>query len=190
MNYEELCELIPSISLACLYHSYGKLDKLLWCGIDEPCEDFYAIFYDLLCVTADFVCSDYNEDYDQEKWYFSFKSMMQYYTLCRQYSSRHGLKLTENPYMLQARGAVIDIFDHTLGQAFGYGYTLHTRIGHEWASGIALQTDCYFDGHYELLEAMLELDDWYTDGVIRLKRELECGVVIPFPAVQKRKEAA
>ena len=78
----------------------------------------------------------------------------------------------------------------SLGSSYGYGYALKTKINHQWASGIALETDEYFDGHQELLEALLCLDEWFQRGVDKLKDGLHSATVIPFPADAERKEAA
>ena len=44
----------------------------------------------------------FNEDYEYDHWYFSFRSMMQYYRLVREYGSLHSMKLSENPYVKKA----------------------------------------------------------------------------------------
>lgn len=79
MTYEDIQEVIPSISVACLYHAYGKLDRLFKLGMEEATDDFYMMYYELLDISADFVSADYNEYYNTSKWYFSFTSMMEYY---------------------------------------------------------------------------------------------------------------
>ena len=40
MTYEDIQEVIPSISVACLYHAYGKLDRLFKLGMEEATDDF------------------------------------------------------------------------------------------------------------------------------------------------------
>ena len=81
MTYDDIREVLPSISAACMYYAYGKLDKLQKLGLEEATDDFYMMYYELLDASADFVCSDYNEYYNTSRWYFSFKSMMEYYRL-------------------------------------------------------------------------------------------------------------
>lgn len=188
MDYDEIREIIPSISLACLFYAYGKLDKLLSCGMDTATDDFYMMYYELLGLAADFVSSDYNEYYNTEKWYFSFHSMMEYYRLCRDYCNQRKVSLRANPYMAEAEKAVDRIM--TLETSYGYGYRLQTKINHKWASGIVLETDDYFDGPFELLESLMDLDLWFQQGAERIKQDLNQAAVIPFPAAAERKEAA
>ena len=188
MTYDDIREVIPSISAACMYYAYGKLDKLQKLGLDEATDDFYMMYYELLESSADFVCSDYNEYYNTTKWYFSFKSMMEYYRLCRDYCNKRGVSLKANPYMREAEKAVDRIM--SLGSSYGYGYALKTKINHQWASGIVLETDEYFDGHQDVLEALLCLDEWFRQSVDKLKDDLHSTAVIPFPAAAERKEAA
>ena len=188
MTYDDIREVLPSISAACMYYAYGKLDKLQKLGLDEATDDFYMMYYELLDASADFVCSDYNEYYNTSRWYFSFKSMMEYYRLCRDYCNKRSVSLKANPYMREAELAVDRIM--SLNHAYGYGYRLNTRINHQWASGIVLETDEYFDGHEEVLEALLCLDEWFRQGADKLKDDLHSTTVIPFPAAAERKEAA
>ena len=175
-------------TIACMYYAYGKLDKLQKLGLEEATDDFFMMYYELLDASADFVCSDYNEYYNTSRWYFSFKSMMEYYRLCRDYCNKRGVSLKANPYMREAELAVDRIM--SLNHAYGYGYRLNTRINHQWASGIVLETDEYFGGHEEVLEALLCLDEWFRQGADKLKDDLHSTTVIPFPAAAERKEAA
>lgn len=188
MTYNEIRDVIPSISLACLYYAYGKLDKLTKLGLDEATDDFFMMYYELVDISADFVCCDYNEYYNTSRWYFSFTSMMEYYRLCRDYCNKRGVSLKANPYMLEAEKAVDRIM--ALGCSYGYGYRLNTRINHQWASGIVFEIDEYFDGHEALLEALLCLDEWFQQAVDRLKDDLSDRTIIPFPAMAEQKEAA
>lgn len=183
MTYDDIREVIPSISVACLYHAYGKLDRLFKLGMEEAADDFYMMYYELLDISADFVSADYNEYYNTSKWYFSFTSMMEYYRLCRDYCSQRKVSLKANPYMLDAEKAVDRIM--VLGSSYGYGYQLKTKINHQWASGIDLETDEYFDGHFDVLEALLCLDEWFRQAVDRIKDDLNRKMVIPFPTAQK-----
>lgn len=143
------------------------------------------MWYELLNLTADAIWQDYNEDYDVNKWYFSNTSMMEYYRLCRVYGSAHKLKLKENPYMQEADRFVESCMD--LGDNCGYGWKLNTGVNHKWASGIVFRSDCYFNGEFDLLEALLCIQDWYSRAVIRLRGKLmEEGVIrvpmLPPPA--------
>ena len=170
MTSGEIQQALPSIALAHLFYEYGKLDAMIKEGYNEPGDEFCAYFLDLLYITADFVHEDYVDDYDVARWYFSDRAMVEYYRLCRTYGCAHGLKLKDNPYMREAERFVESAMD--LGNSYGYGWYLNTKVGHEWASGIVFRTDCYFDGEMELLEALLSIRQWFEVGVQRLRKKL------------------
>ena len=171
MKPEEISELLPSISVAHLFFSFGKLEEMIGLGFDEPTDEFFSLFYEVIGATVDFLNCDYLDYYDVNKWYFSNKSMVEYYRLCRVYGSAHGLKLKDNPYMRQAQRFIENVMDFDYCE--GYSWHLNTKMNHEWASGIVFCTDCYFNGEYRLLEALLEIGRWYEDGVKRLREVLE-----------------
>lgn len=171
MSEEEIIDVLPSIAAARLFYTYGRLDDLLSAGIKGPDSGFYEIFWDLLNAIPDFVAYDYSEDYGVTKWYFSFKDMMEYYRLCRDFSRLQGVKLNDNPYMRDAQQFVE--FAMKLDEYYGYGWTLHTRINHQWASGIVFRTDEYFYGEFELLEALLSIADWYKYHLDPLRKAIE-----------------
>lgn len=148
-------ELIPSIRVALLFATYGRLDALLSLGYDCPCEDFYEIFWEMIGVTMGCVYSDFIEEYEINSWYFSDECIMEYYRLCRVYGSAHRMKLKDNPYMREAAGFVESSMD--FGSGYGYGWALQTKIGHRWASGIVFRSDGYFNAEFQLLAALLEI---------------------------------
>ena len=163
MDYESICGSLQTISMARLFYEYGKLDRLLERGITISSDDLYESYYELLIAATDYTDQKYNESYECDHWYFSFRSMMQYYRLIREYGSLHSMKLSENPYIQKAEGM--------LSAAF-YPCCLN---GSEWSSGLIVETDEYFSSEYRLLEALLAIDEWYADEVqnleILLKKE-------------------
>ena len=78
MTSGEIQQALPSIALAHLFYEYGKLDAMIKEGYNEPGDEFYAYFLDLLYITADFVYEDYVDDYDVARWYFSDRAMVEY----------------------------------------------------------------------------------------------------------------
>lgn len=172
MTNEELCYVIPSIEAACLFYSHGRLNELLQTGMEQADGDFYSYYYELLDAVMDFVCGDYLEGWEIDKWYFSSAEMNEYYRLCRSYSSLHGIKLRDNPYMREAEqfvAAAMRLPD-TPGN---YGWHLQTGVRHKWAAGIVFYCDCYFRGECELLEVLLSVREWFEDSARRLKCTLE-----------------
>ena len=171
MTEEEIADVLPSIAVAKLFYTYGRLDDLLKAGFETADEDFYEMFWELINTIPDFIYYDYNEYSGVTKWYFGFNDMMEYYRLCRAYSHLCGVKLKENPYMRDAQRFVEYAMD--LGGHYGYGWTLHTRINHQWASGIVFRTDEEFCTEYELLDALLSIADWYKCHLEPLRKAVE-----------------
>lgn len=98
-DYEEIAYAVETIRAAHLFYEYGKLDRLLEIGVTHSEDDLFEIYYDLLAAATDYMDEKFNDDYEVNHWYFSFRSMMQYYRLIREYGSLHSMRLSENPYV-------------------------------------------------------------------------------------------
>ena len=171
MDYESICDSLQTISMARLFYEYGKLDRLLERGITISSDDLYEIYYELLLAATDYLDQKYNESYECDHWYFSFRSMMQYYRLIREYGSLHSMKLSENPYVKKAEEMLSDTF-YPCSQGGGMGWGYQKKIGSEWSSGLIVETDGYFHYELDLLEALLSIDAWYTKEVQKLENLL------------------
>ena len=168
MDYESICGSLQTISIARLFYEYGKLDRLLERGITISSDDLYEIYYELLIAATDYTDQKYDESYECDHWYFSFRSMMQYYRLIREYGSLHSMRLSENPYVKKAEQKLAaELYSCGCSGGMGWGYQM--KISSKWSSGVMVETDCYFHGEYELLEALLAIDAWYTDEVQKLE---------------------
>ena len=168
MDYESICGSLQTISIARLFYEYGKLDRLLERGITISSDDLYEIYYELLIAATDYTDQKYDESYECDHWYFSFRSMMQYYRLIREYGSLHSMKLSENPYIMNAeRMLSAELFECSCDGGMGWGY--QKKISSEWSSGLIVETDEYFNSEYRLLEALLAIDEWYADEVQNLE---------------------
>ena len=143
-------------------------DRLLEQNITNSEYDLYEIYYELLYAACDYASFGYNEEYERSHWYFSFRSMMQYYRLVREYGSLHSMKLSENPYIMNAeRMLSAELFECSCDGGMGWGY--QKKISSEWSSGLIVETDEYFNSEYRLLEALLAIDEWYADEVQKLE---------------------
>ena len=171
MTEEEIIDVLPSIVVARLFYAYGRLDDLLKAGFETADDDFYEMFWELLDTIPDFIDYDYNEYSGVTKWYFGFKDMMEYYRLCRAYSRLCGVKLKDNPYMRDAQRFVEYAMD--FDGCYGFAWTLHTRINHQWASGIVFRIDENFCGEFDLLDALLSIADWYKCHLAPLRKVVE-----------------
>ena len=111
MTEEEIIDALPSITVARLFYTYGRLDDLLNAGFETANDGFYEMFWELLDTIPDFISYDYNEYSGVTKWYFGFKDMMEYYRLCHTFSRLRGVKLKDSPYMRDAQRFVEHAMD-------------------------------------------------------------------------------
>ena len=79
MDYESICCSLQTVRAARMFYEYGKLDRLLERSITTSSDDLYEVYYELLIAATDYMDQKFNEDYEYDHWYFSFRSMMQYY---------------------------------------------------------------------------------------------------------------
>ena len=172
MDYSSLCSALQTIYAARLFYEHGKLDRLLECGVRQSADDLREIYYDLLYAACDYLSLDYDENYAQDHLYFSFQSMMQYYRLIREYGSLHSIKLCENPYVEKAEDMLDSAFYPCTWDG-GISWSYQKKIGSEWSSGIVVEIDGYFHSEYELLEALLAIDEWYKAEVQELEKVLK-----------------
>ena len=170
MDYEEIEYYLSSLYVAYMAYEYGMLGHLIELGYTEVSEDDYGMSYDLLFGAIDFFVDDIDERQGMEKWYFSFKCMNEYYHLCREYGSRHSLKLKDNRYYCDAETAVHRCMYMT--QAYDYNWVLNTGVGHEWASGITFWYGEEFFQITELAECVLSMKEWFETAAENLKAAL------------------
>ena len=175
-------EELASIEYALLCYDYGKLDEFMKTGNKEASEDYINCFYGAMEVASDFYESYYCEALNETKFYFSYRAMVEYYRLCRIHSSKHGLRLRNDPYILDALRFVQWTFD--FGYIGGYSVHLQTKINHEWASGLVIHLDnSYFTAEYELTEALFEIGAWYELHCRLLRETLLKERAIWLPAL-------
>lgn len=153
-----------------MFYEYGKLDRLLERDITTSSDDLYEVYYELLIAATDYMDQKFNEDYEYDHWYFSFRSMMQYYRLIREYGSLHSMKLSEIRTSKSRRNALC--YALFLLSERRYGLELSEKISAEWSSGLIVETDGYFHYELDLLEALLSIDAWYTKEVQKLENLL------------------
>lgn len=172
MDYEAIQGALQTIEIAKLFYDYGKLDRLLENGVTCTVEDPTFYFYEYWAAAADYVDLDFDDNHDVDHWYFSFRSMVEYYRLCRDYSTLHGIKLRKNPYVKKAEAMLADAFYNcSCSGGLGWGYAKKCRG--KWSCGVIVETDCYFNNESELLGALLATDEWYTEQAAKLKALLD-----------------
>ncbi len=174
-----------SVYICKLFHGYGKLDRL-----DNRCladaDNWYALVYEGIESACDFV--NHGGDEFEQKMYFSDPPMLEYYRLCRDYCQVFGVSLKENPFMEKAEKYVNDMMYYHIEGYNAYGWTLHTRINHERASGILFAYNSDYFGYHELLqlaEVMLEICLYYETGLKALKKAIQARKRKAARAVKK-----
>ncbi len=170
MDKEQISYHIHSFRYAKLFHEHGMLNEFIDAGFRVPDEDMRFSIYELCSLCTDVCYLGFSEDDCVSMWYFINHSMLEYYKLCREYGSKHRLKLKANPYMIEAEKFVSEVM--YLHGCYGFAWHLNAKVGHAGASGLIFHTDDYFNGEFELISALLEIRAWYLDGVQRLKNIL------------------
>ncbi len=153
-----------SVYICKLFHAYGRLEKLDIRRFTVDSELWYGMVYDALREVFNFAA--FGGDEVDTTIYFSDPIMLEYYRLCRDYCQMYGVSLKNNPFMANAEKYVNCMMNDNISGG-GYGWTLHTRINHENASGILFAYCDYYFGHsalLELLEVMLEICEYYKRG--------------------------
>ena len=129
MDYEAIQGALQTIEIAKLFYDYGKLDRLLENGVTCTVEDPTFYFYEYWAAAADYVDLDFDDNHDVDHWYFSFRSMVEYYRLCRDYSTLHGIKLRKNPYVKKAEAMLADAFYNcSCSGGLGWGYLANDAL--------------------------------------------------------------
>ena len=87
------------------------------------------------------------------------------------------MKLSENPYVKKAEEMLSAAF-YSCCLNGGMGWSYQKKIGAEWSSGLIVETGGSFHYEIDLLEALLAIDEWYTDEVQKLEILLkkECAL--------------
>lgn len=186
MDYAQISDYLTSIYYAQLFAFFGRLEEFLSeSNMAIATDDYYDLFFVGIENAMDFVAGDYIGAFDANKWYLSDPCMVEYYRLCRLYGSKHGLKLKDNPFMVEAERQV-DRMLHI--NAYDYGYTLLTKYNHPRASGVVFYCGSAFNGEFELVEAMLYIKDWFETALIRLRHTLLMERVLQLPLLPPGRE--
>lgn len=186
MDRMTISECINSIKYAQLFYEHGRLNDFIDATSSEAYEDMFAQYYEVLDICADAFFLEYLDAYEQDKWYFSNRSMGEYYRLCEEYGKRKNIKPKNNPYIKNAYYLVATVLD--LEGNGGYAWNLTTATNHEWGSGIVFCHDDYFHSEFELVEALLDIRAWYEQAVVGLRKELLEERLIPFPVQSTQME--
>ena len=159
-------------------------------------EDYYSYIIEGVTAVCDFwECREVGPHMDC-CWFFSHRSMMDFYRLCRDWSRQRGVPLRQNPYMEQAKTELEEQLDSIYSYYDTYRYS--TKVNHRWASGITLYLSPEFNQEFSLLKALAHIFDYYKHTAEELRyeiwkydREQKAKVLyLPLPRPEIWKEAA
>lgn len=173
-----------AIRVCKLFHNYGRLDKLnTRYTVDEDLH--WQMQYEALDYITDNVKSKYYEDTYLQKQYYFDTAMTEYYRLCQTYNVRFKTTAENNPYVKKAGGYVNEMMETVYD---GFGYELQTKTNHSWSCRLVVYINNeYFCEYIEMVEALLEIFDFYKREVENLRAELELH---DYSAENEKKEAA
>ena len=167
------CEmsLIPIFVGKVLYDTGREEDYLKGIGSEAVImEDYFSYIAEGLTTICDFWDGREVGPYIDYCWFFSDRSMMDFYRLCRDWSRQRGIRLKDNPYMEQARLELEEQLD-SLNSCY-YTYRFSTKVNHRWASGITLYFSPEFNQEFSLLKALAHIFDYYKHMAERLRYEI------------------
>ena len=142
--------------------------------------------------------SFYNQEEERETTVFWDPLMYRYNKLCREYETRRGIVEIEDPYVEEATQATHKAMTFS---SYSYDYRWYTGTKSPKDSKLILITDPEFYNAWEVPAGLVELREFYEEGVRRLEAELASEektkkrrksrlFVLPAPKEAPRKEAA
>lgn len=177
MTMEELSEnlsqaLIP-VRVAKLLKENGKdlafeIAQGLYCV--DPDDEFTASIEALenICDYFDHDCSEERDEYFM---YFSDRTVMEYYRLCREEARLKKIPFEGSNHVLKAEWAVQRWIDEP--GCFYCDYKLEAEPDRSWGCGIRFTYGYEFFEFYPLLQRMLGVLDFYKQSLPALRQEVE-----------------
>lgn len=142
----------------------------------------------------------YNQEEEREITVFWDPLMYRYNKLCREYEARRGIVEIENPYVEEAVQAVHKAMNFS---SYSYDYRYYTGTKSPKDSKLVFIEDPEFCNAWEVPAGLVELRQFYIEGVARLEAELAPKdsrkkrkggkakvIALPAPGQKWRKEAA
>ena len=139
----------------------------------------------------------YNQEEEREITVFWDPLMYRYNKLCREYEARRGIVEIENPYVREAEQALHKAMDFS---SYSYDYRYYTGTKSPKDSKLVFLEDAEFCNAWEVPAGLVELREFYVEGVKRLEAELAPKktrkkkkaklIALPAPETVRRKEAA
>lgn len=187
MTMEQLCEvfsqsLIP-LRVAKLLKDNGLEEAFQTIrddyGVND--DDEYPATIEALALICDFFEGDYDEEQGISAMYFSDRTMMEYYRLCREETRLKNIPLHGSAYLHQAEMNAQRWLDAP--DCYYCDYRLKIEPDEQWGCGITFLYDPdYFYEFYPLLHNMLGVLAFYKKTLPALRREVD-ALKRPFAIV-------
>lgn len=194
-DFDDLQTACLQLSLAAAFHAVGRLDAFLAETGDELYGDpdfFYANYYMILSVIADFFDMKDRDDNCVTCFYFSDESIRTYFRFAWEHAKQLGVPLKQDPYYRNA----LSYFSDTMLTACPYccWFRLVTQAHHQYGCGLSVWIgDEQFNDAEQLVFGLLDVIGYFKDNVALLRAEGKIpsnGVVLPFDAQSRHKKEA
>ena len=170
-------------------HDHGTGGELLAAYKDETmdADDYCNLAMDAIGHIFERTFLYYNEEKELEVWVFFDPIFQEFYSLCAQYERERHVMPENNPFRQDMEKSLeYDLYFNS----YDYGYHIYDDAGKKCR--IVLMLGCEFQGYYEIVPGLLDIDEACRIQTQKLREELG---LIPrredaTPAAEERKEAA
>lgn len=157
-------DILQQLRFEQVVHTYEKS----YSGTELDSELCYTAFYDTIHEMADAEII-YLEDWDNELIKIYFPGMNSFYSLCHEHSRRHRINFRKNPYVKSAEEFVNDAMRHINSYSYSWGLYVPKKLVDKRRYCLIVETDCYFDGRIEMIEAFYRIRDYYRQAEAELR---------------------
>ena len=174
-------------------YNHGKGETLFesYRGKAIDSDDFYELAMEAIGHVFADTRTYYNEEKEIETNVFYDPVITDFYRLCEQFETEHGLSSKDNPYRQSMDRAISSAMSFN---SYSYNYEIHETTKKERGCHLVLMFDCEFCVHYEAVGGLLNVYDAYEYETKRLKRALglekPCQVLTMPSAATEEQEAA
>lgn len=152
------------------------LDKLLfenedgYSGLNLDGEYFYTTAWETLMYLA---CEYVEFEMTESVMYkFQFPEMYAFYNLCKEHSKQHNIKFKKNPYVKAAEKYVDDVLYSSNAQNFVWNLWIPRKEVNKRTYILMLELGMYFEDYLEIIEALFNIRNYYSEQIKKLKEEL------------------
>lgn len=152
------------------------LDKLLfenedgYSGLNLDGEYFYTTAWETLMNLAyEYVEFEMTESVMYK---FQFPEMYTFYNLCKEHSKQNNIKFKKNPYVKAAEKHIDDVLYSSNAQNFVWNLWTPRKEINKRTYILMLELGMYFEDYLEIIEALFNIRNYYSEQIKKLKEEL------------------